>query len=492
MFSFDFINQSAFDHQNAFCIYDNYYSYAQFRQRVFSIAAALKQRGLVKRNIGVYTQNHIDTYASFYAIWLTGNAYVPIHHSYPESRIADIIEQASIQITLGVNNEIVKLSAIEYIDTVSLDNHQKFSSEDFYKHSPDDLMYILFTSGSTGKPKGVQICYRNLNAFMEHAYSLNMALENGDRYLQMFELSFDLSVVSYVLPLQHFGTIYTVSDQNIKYLEIYRLLEEYELNFAIIVPSVLAMLRPYFSDINLPSLKNVALSGEAVPLKLTEEFQQCCPKAQFHNYYGPTECTIFCTSYKIPREEIPSLNGIVSIGQATLNQISKLIREDGTEAGIDEKAELYLGGTQVSSGYVNNEILNQSSFLTVDNVRFYKTGDLVVQKNDGLLYYLGRKDQQVKIQGYRIELMEVEHLCKQALKTEAAVVAVKDNRGFDNLVLFVKSGLNQDITEALSTVLPKYMTPSRIIELDEFPLNDNGKLDRKTLKTSVENELISH
>jgi len=492
MFSFDFINQSAFDHQNAFCISDEYYTYAQFKQRVFSIAAALKSRGLEKKNIGIFTQNHLDTYASFYAIWLTGNAYVPIHHSYPDNRIADILEQASIEISIGVNSQIFKTSAVDYIDTALLNNHQGFGETDFYNHSPDDLMYILFTSGSTGKPKGVQICYRNLNAFMEHAYSLNMGLEQGDRYLQMFELSFDLSVVSYVLPLQHFGTIYTVSDQNIKYLEIYRLLEEYKINYAIIVPSVLAMLRPYFEDIDLPDLRNVALSGEAVPLKLTQEFQQCCPNAQFHNYYGPTECTIFCTSYKIPREEIPAVNGIVSIGEATLNQISKLIREDGAEAGYDEKAELYLGGTQVSLGYVKNEILNQSSFLSIDDVRFYKTGDLVVQKKDGLLYYLGRKDQQVKIQGYRIELMEVEHLCKQALKTEAAVVAVKDNRGFDNLVLFVKKGLSLDISDALATVLPKYMTPTRIIELDEFPLNDNGKLDRKTLKISIENELISH
>jgi acyl-coenzyme A synthetase/AMP-(fatty) acid ligase len=266
-----------------------------------------------------------------------------------------------------------------------------------------------------------------------------MGLQKGDRYLHMFELSFDLSVVSYVLPLQHYGTIYTVSDQNIKYLEIYRLLEEYKLNYAIIVPSVLAMLRPYFEDIDLPELRNVALSGEAVPLKLTEEFQQCCPNAQFHNYYGPTECTIFCTSYKIPRNEIPSLIGIVSIGKATLNQVSKLIREDGSEAANGEKAELYLGGSQVSVGYVKNAEMNLASFLTIDGVNFYKTGDLVIQKNDGLLYYLGRKDQQVKIQGYRIELMEVEHLCKQALKTEAAVVAVKDNRGFDNLVLFVKN-----------------------------------------------------
>jgi D-alanine--poly(phosphoribitol) ligase subunit 1 len=488
MLSFQFLTNANADSENAFCISDTFYSYAYFKNRIFSIAAEIKKRGIVHQNIGVFTQNHIDTYASFYAAWITGNAYVPIHHSYPLNRVEDILNQADINFAIGVGNENIKFSQLNYIDSLSLNYSTDFGTADFYHHSPDDLMYILFTSGSTGKPKGVQICHRNLNAFMEHAYSLEMGLQKGDRYLHMFELSFDLSVVSYVLPLQHYGTIYTVSDQNIKYLEIYRLLEEYKLNYAIIVPSVLAMLRPYFEDIDLPELRNVALSGEAVPLKLTEEFQQCCPNAQFHNYYGPTECTIFCTSYKIPRNEIPSLNGIVSIGKATLNQVSKLIREDGSEAANDEKAELYLGGSQVSVGYVKNAEMNLASFLTIDGVNFYKTGDLVIQKNDGLLYYLGRKDQQVKIQGYRIELMEVEHLCKQALKTEAAVVAVKDNRGFDNLVLFVKNDHKLDISSALSEVLPKYMTPTRIIELVDFPLNDNGKLDRKTLKLSIENE----
>jgi amino acid adenylation domain-containing protein len=489
MLSFDFLKNTEFDSLDAFCISEIKYSYAQFKERVFTIASAIQKKGICNKNIGVFTQNHLDTYASFYACWISGNAYVPIHHSYPESRVADIIDQASISLTIGVDKAGYTESGLEYLDTLSLKN-EGFHLDNFYRHSANDLMYILFTSGSTGKPKGVQICYENLNAFMEHAYDLQMGLKTGDAYLQMFELSFDLSVVSYVLPLQNFGTIYTVSDQNIKYLEIYRLLEEYNINYAIIVPSVLAMLRPYFEDINLPHLRNVALSGEAVPLKLTEEFQQCCPNAQFHNYYGPTECTIFCTSYKIPRAHIPSMNGIVSIGKATLNQISKLIKEDGSEASTDEKAELYLGGTQVSLGYVKNKELTEVSYLTIDNTRFYKTGDLVIQKEDGLLYYLGRKDQQVKIQGYRIELMEVEHLCKQALKTETAVVAIKDERGFDSLVLFVKNDHQLDINTMLSTVLPKYMTPSVIVELEEFPLNDNGKLDRKALKQRIENELI--
>lgn len=270
------------------------------------------------------------------------------------------------------------------------------------------------------------------------------------------------------------------------------MLEDYEINFAIIVPSVLALLKPYFCDIDLPHLKHVALSGEAVPHKLTEDFQVCCPNAQFYNFYGPTECTIFCTEYTIPKEDIPALNGIVSIGTVTKDLTFKLVNDEGNESGYNEKSELYIGGPQVSMGYINNVELNQLLFCEIDGIRYYKTGDLVIQKEDGLFYYLGRKDQQVKIQGHRIELMEVEHLCTKALKQEVAVVAIKDERNFDNLVMFLRRNHNIQIVPELNKVLPKYMIPTQIIEVEDFPLNDNGKLDRKALKLSLQNGASSN
>jgi non-ribosomal peptide synthetase component F len=322
---------------------------------------------------------------------------------------------------------------------------------------------------------------------MDHLTSVKMPLTVGDRFLQMFELTFDLSVVSFLFPLQLGGTVYHVGTNQVKYLEIYRLLEEYAINYAIIVPSVLAMLRPYFEDIDLPNLKVVALSGEAVPLKLTEEFQLCCPNASFFNYYGPTECTIFCTTYAIPRTEIKSANGIVSIGKPTLNSVYKLceLPKDGEE--LNASSELHIGGEQVSIGYVQNEEMNKTLFYKNGETPYYNTGDLVFCDDMGFLYYLGRKDQQVKIQGYRIELMEVEHLCNKALEATSVVVAIKNEKGFDELILFVKETENNSITERLNQYLPKYMVPSRIIHMKDFPMNENGKLDRKSLRNSLLN-----
>ena len=488
MLNFDFILNADFDSNNAFCINDINFTYSDFKKRIFLIAANIQKKGLSKSKIAVYTKNHLDTYASFYAIWITGNVYIPIHLSYPSVRVTEIISQASVSMLIGTGENPFSDLEVEYLDTNSLSDNGNFEKDKIFRHRNEDLMYILFTSGSTGKPKGVQISFENLSSFMGHVDAMKMDIKPGDRYLQMFELTFDLSVVSYVLPLQNGGTVFPVSDENVKYLEIYILLEDYKINFAIIVPSVLALLRPYFEDINLPDLKTVALSGEAVPLKLTEDFQLCCPNADFYNFYGPTECTIFCTSFKIPRHNIPALNGIVYIGLPTKDCDGKIMTENLSEAALNEKAELWLGGKQVSVGYVNNELLNKESLLKIEERPYYKTGDLVMMKEDGLLYYLGRKDQQVKIQGYRIELMEVEHLCTQTLKSETAVVAVKDDRGFDQLVLFHKLQNDLDIKERLLENIPKYMVPSRIVALLDFPLNDNGKLDRKALKTLIVNE----
>ena len=168
------------------------------------------------------------------------------------------------------------------------------------------------------------------------------------------------------------------------------LLEDYHIEFAIIVPSVLAMLRPYFSSIELPNLKAVGLSGEAVPLDLTKEWQVCCSNAKFFNFYGPTECTIFCTYYEIPKDDIAALNGIVSIGKVNNNCLALCLKEDGTTAKEGEKSLLWIGGEQVSPGYLNNEELNQSLFIIRDGIRYYNTGDVVIKnEKDFLTIHLG-------------------------------------------------------------------------------------------------------
>jgi D-alanine--poly(phosphoribitol) ligase subunit 1 len=480
---FSFLHQNHLDTAAAFCIEDHFYSYQLLKKRVNALARELINMGMRKQKIGILIEDHLDTYAAFLACWITGNAYIPIHSGYPENRIQDIEEQAGIALYFGIKNNIHFRTDKEYKNTTEFEDC--LDSLPMYKHGDEDIMYVLFTSGSTGKPKGVQISYQNLSSFMFHVEQMNLGLGEGNGFLQMFELSFDLSVVSYLYPLQVGGIVYTVSPKQVKYLEIYRLMETYSLDFAIIVPSVLALLSPYFEDIELKSAKVIALSGEAVPLELTQKFQICCPNAQFYNFYGPTECTIFCTAYQIPRIDIASQNGIVSIGYPTQSLEAHLCDDEGNK--VQDKGILHLSGAQVSPGYCGNNLQQNQLFYKKNEQQSYNTGDLVSTDSSGLLYYLGRKDQQIKIQGYRIELMEVEHLCKKALDRDAAVIASKDKNGYDIMVLFTRKADSIPQYDDLKVLLPSYMIPSLFLRVDQFPLNENGKLDRKTLKLNYEN-----
>jgi amino acid adenylation domain-containing protein len=478
------------DAENALCINDTYYTYKELKCKTATVVKEIIEKKLKQQSIGVYLDDNIETYAAILAIWYTGNIYIPLHPTYPPERIDNIIHIANIQLIFSTTNPIEGLESkteIVYFDAIN--RMDKLDQGDLHYYDSQDVVYVLFTSGSTGVPKGVQISYQNLFSFLENLEKIGLDIPARSGYLQMFELTFDLSIVSMLFPFMNSGILYHVSSKSVKYLEIYRLLEEYSIQFAILVPSVLSMLRPYFDSISLHDLKFVGLSGEAVPLGLTQEWQSCCPNAQFFNFYGPTECTIFCTYYKIPRSDIESQNGIVSIGHINHNLKSLCLREDGGVASVGEKSLLWIGGDQVSPGYINNGELNKNLFKEIDGLAFYNTGDIVVQNEKNNFYYLGRQDHQVKISGYRIELTEVEYNASRALGGKAFVIAVNDPKSLSlKLVLFIeKTSLSSSsLLSQLKTTLPDYMLPATIIQLEEFPLNKNGKLDRGQLKEIYE------
>ncbi len=477
---------------NAFCINHVHYTYKEFAQVITNIRSSIQNASNQDEKIvGLITNDDIYTYGSIIALWLEGKAYVPIHPDFPEERNTTVIAQAGI--TTILDSSVEKI--IHNVEVISTSNLSDVSIDlTPVTISDDDLAYIFFTSGTTGTPKGVPITYGNLSGFIDAFDKLNYNISSTDRCLQMFELTFDLSVISYLAPILNGASIYTIPKEEIKYSYIFELMEDYELTFALMVPSILHYLRPYFDEIDCPKMRLSLFCGEALPLDVTEEWAKCVPNAAITNVYGPTECTIFCTEYTYNREGINKThNGVLAIGKDMQNTTTIIVDDENKLVPKGEQGELCLSGAQLTSGYWKNEEKNKASFFNLDiegkNIRFYRTGDLCTVDEDGDILYLGRVDFQAKIQGFRVELSEIEFHAKAALD-KINVVALAFVNNIHNteigLVLETKTFDTKEMLEVLKTKLPHYMIPTQIKFVDTFPLNTNGKIDRKKLKELFE------
>jgi non-ribosomal peptide synthetase component F len=351
------------------------------------------------------------------------------------------------------------------------------------------IAYILFTSGSTGKPKGVPITFGNVSAFVQSFWDLGYLVDETDRFLQPFDLTFDLSVMSYLIPALRGACVYTIPHNQIKYSYIAELLEDQELTFALMVPSTVRYLKPYFDELNLPALKYSLFCGEALPLDLTEEWSKCVPNALIDNVYGPTEDTIFCSRYRFNRSgKNKAHNGALCIGKSMTNATMIIIDENQVPARNNVQGELCLAGKQLTPRYWNNPDKTKEAFFMHNNTRFYRTGDVCYKDEDGDVLYCGRLDHQIKVQGFRIELGEIEYHVKQFLSGQDAVcVAFENIAGNTEIGLFVEtSDCDQQVLIAyLQSKLPAYMVPTKVVKCTKFPLNVNGKIDKNTLKKLI-------
>lgn len=475
---------------DAFSIDGRYYNYHQFAQRISAIREQIRDLQSAEQIFALAIHDDLDTYASIFALWMEGKAYVPLHPNQPLERNLNIIEQVGLSNVLdsadtsvfeGQSLNVMHTSQYEYT-TDCLDN--------WVETSDDALAYILFTSGSTGVPKGVQITRGNVAAFMDSFWKTGINITEEDRCLQVFDLTFDVSVQSYLVALTRGACVYTVPYGQVKYLYAASLIQEHKITFGAMAPSMLTYLRPYFDEFDATSMRTTILTAEACPVDLMEDWYKCAKNTEIYDFYGPTEATIYCTYYKLTRGgNNLSLNGIISIGKPLANVQAIIIREDGSLVDGQEKGELCIAGDQVTPGYWNNIEKNESSFFMHDGLRYYHTGDLCYWEETGDIMYSGRIDQQAKIQGFRVELGEIEHHAREFYNKEYRVVAI----AFDNaqklteIALFIESA-EQD-TQALLTHLrskmPHYMIPSRIIFEPNFPLNKSEKIDRNTLKSKL-------
>jgi D-alanine--poly(phosphoribitol) ligase subunit 1 len=482
------------------CFPDNYaincndtnYTYKEVAQIISNIRLQIKDKD--QSLIGVVTGDDIYAYASILAILSIGAGYVPINHKNPKDRNHEIIADAGLKLILsGKPSFEVSASEIELICTNKL-QESVLDVEPFDIHE-DRIAYLFFTSGSTGKPKGVPIRHKNLNAFMHYVVDSNLYhFNSSDRFIQMFELTFDLSVFSFFAPLSVGACCYVIPETGVQYLQIIKCLEEQKISVALLVPSVLNFLKAYFDEILLPEMRYNLFCGEALYEKLVIQWEKCVPNSIIHNVYGPTEATIFYTTYLWDNIESTSetVNGIVSIGKPMGDLNVFIIDENNHILPKGTTGELCLSGNQVTDQYWSDAEKTKKSFITVSSstgeFAGYKTGDLCyINKNDNIVY-CGRIDNQIKIQGYRVELSEIEFQAKNFEGVHNSVaISVVDKKGNNSIVLFLEQERENNATfvQFLKKKLPQYMIPERIINIDKFPINLNGKIDKNKLKELI-------
>lgn len=476
--------------RNAFCIDHQYYSYNSFAKLIAAIRRVLSgEKG--NDSIGLVPNNNIGTYAAIFALWLEGKHYVPLHPEWPIDRCEDIISQVGIQTILDssdssrFNKHIINTLQLEPLDD---------KIDTITECKDNSIAYILFTSGSTGKPKGVPIRRENVSAFVNAMWDSGFRITEEDRCLQCFELTFDMSVFSYIMPLLKGACVYTVPNNVIKYGYIYELLEDYQLTVLTMAPATITYLRPYFSEISAPSVRFSLFAGEGLKEDVTSEWANCIPNARIFNYYGPTEDTVFCTYYEYRRNGgNKTHNGILSIGKSMSSGDVNILDDNGHEVKPGELGELVLHGRQLFDGYWKDEEKTKEAFMIAANgVKYYKSGDLCYFDDEGDIMYSGRKDHQVKIQGFRVELSEIEFHAHEILNgTNVVCIAFENSDKLTEIAMFIESTPfdTADLIEKMRAKMPPYMIPTEILFESKFPLNISGKIDRKALKTKLSKSL---
>jgi len=474
---------------------DRQLTYQELNARANQLARALLARGLTREGVvGVVTERNLDWMAAVLAIFKAGGAYLPIEPHFPPDRIARMLARAGCRLVLTergstamLDQALVTLPGVTMlrIDAIYADGH----SDDDLKITvaPDQLAYVYFTSGSTGEPKG---------AMCEHAGMLNhlfakiddLRIDEGTVVAQTAPQCFDISLWQLMAALLVGGRTLLVEQEII--LDAGRFIDKIvdaKVGIVQVVPSYLEVLESYLAQHprELEHLRFVVATGEALKKELVERWFALQPRIKLVNAYGLTE-TSDDTNHEIM--DRPPVGARVPLGRPINNVVISLVDEDLSPVPLGVPGEIVFSGVCVGRGYINDPERTRRAFLADPHrpgQRLYRSGDFGRWLPDGKLEFLGRRDSQVKISGFRIEIGEIENTLLRApgVREGAVVVAERADRS-KHLVAFYSSDGPLDagaLRDRLGEALPAYMVPGTFHWRGSLPLTDNGKTNRKAL-----------
>jgi D-alanine--poly(phosphoribitol) ligase subunit 1 len=486
---------------------EHQYSYSDLLQWVESLALLLLANGLHHGDVIAIGHNKRPlSYALMLATMRLGVAYVNIDVASPVARNLRILEVSGAALLfyddpryeqhildLAKNNNCKAIALLT--DSLPAVSQADRETQQRLMQQVDgaSIAYVMFTSGSTGIPKGVAVTHQNVLHFISWGQQY-FKIGAQDNFANLSPMYFDNSVFDFYVGLFSGASLSPIHRELLASpYELVAYVGQMKCNIWFSVPSLLIYLMAMkaMTAKALPGLRCIVFGGEGYPkVELKKLYDLFSGQATLVNVYGPTECTCICSAYDLSDDDFLQMDGLPPLGHLNPNFDYRIIDDQEQDA---DTGELCLIGPNVAAGYFNDQERSATSFFTMSDPRrfmkrMYRTGD-IVREVRGVLYFVGRKDNQVKHMGYRIELEEIEHaLVKLPQINQAAVIYQRTNTAYGKLVGFVASSADVDekaLLAELANLLPEYMIPSRIVVKPELPKNPNGKVDRQQLSALI-------
>jgi amino acid adenylation domain-containing protein len=501
-------------------------TYEQLAYRAKRLAATLQASAVADAVplTAVFAYRSETAYAAVLGVVMAGHGYVPLNRTFPVDRTRLMLERSmcrSMIVDTGSESQLggvlcgiaiplviicpdradVTELAAQFPAHRIIGAHQLADAEQWCPANvaADSIAYLLFTSGSTGQPKGVMVSHANVLHYVRHVMK-RYGFTSNDRLSQNFDLTFDLSAHDMFVAWESGACLCCPTQkQSIKpggFVNDARLTVWFSVPSTAVFMRRLGVLKPGM----YPGLRLSLFCGEALPVEIVRHWAVAAPNSVIENIYGPTELTIGCTAYRWDNAKSSDEceQGIVPIGQPFDGMRGLIVDERLHEVKDGRDGELLMSGPQLSLGYWQDEAKTRQAFVHVagKNGTYYRTGDRVRRSAaNGPLVYLGRVDNQIKVLGHRVELGEVEAAVRQVSGLEGVVALgwpTRENRA-DGIEVFLEADSfdTKALMSQLKGKLPVYMLPRNVLVLRRFPVNANGKYDRKALQLILEETLGS-